>query len=306
MFIETKEYGRFREFCDACRRDRYIGLCYGTAGVGKTLSARYYTDPKKLLPPLSWPSEGELERGLDNQVVLYTPPVVNSPGRIAWDLGRCRSSVSTTLLGLLRVEEKQKLRELEESMEVKWFAAYRNGGVDADTEQATEYSRQRDAYYAEWRQYQSRRREIRDVPLLVMIDEADRLKMASLEQVRAIFDEGGMGLVLIGMPGLEKRLARYAQFYSRVGFVHEFRPLAEKEVRGLLSQGWRPPGVVLPSNWVSDEEALAAILRITDGNFRLLERLLTQIAGVLEINNLLRVTPAVVEVARESLVIGTA
>ena len=281
MFIETHEYGRFREFCDACRRDRYIGLCYGTAGVGKTLSARYYTDPKKLLPPLSWPSEGELERGLDNQVVLYTPPVVNSPGRIAWDLGRCRSSVSTTLLGLLRVEEKQKLRELEESMEVKWFEAYRNGGVDAGTEQAAEYSRQRDAYYAEWRQYQSQRREIRDVPLLVVIDEADRLKMASLEQVRAIFDEGGMGLVLIGMPGLEKRLARLrAVLFARRLRARIPTPGGEGS-RGLLSQGWRPPGVVLPSNWVSDEEALVAILRITDGNFRLLERLLTQIAHAL-------------------------
>jgi dihydroneopterin aldolase len=63
---------------------------------------------------------------------------------------------------------------------------------------------------------------------------------------------------------------------------------------------------VLPSDWVSDEEAVTAILRITDGNFRLLERLLTQIARVLEINNLPKVTLAVVEVARESLVIGTA
>ena len=123
--------------------------------------------------------------------------------------------------------------------------------------------------------------------------------------MRDIFDHGGLGLVLIGMPGLEKRLARYPQFYSRVGFVHAFRPLSAAQMRALLQQKWVPSGVSLPAEGVADEDALAAIIRVTGGNFRLLHRLLTQVARLLEINALRTITSEVVEAARESLVIGT-
>jgi DNA transposition AAA+ family ATPase len=58
----------------------------------------------------------------------------------------------------------------------------------------------------------------------VPVDEADRLRMASLEQVRAIFDD--------------------PQFYSRIGFVHEFRPLSTTEIRQLLEQRWTPADVI--------------------------------------------------------------
>jgi hypothetical protein len=60
--------------------------------------------------------------------------------------------------------------------------------------------------------------------------------------MRAIFDAGGVGLVLIGMPGIEKRMPRYPQFYSRIGFVREFRPLNVSEMRRLLTKHWAPQG----------------------------------------------------------------
>jgi DNA transposition AAA+ family ATPase len=146
---------------------------------------------------------------------------------------------------------------------------------------------------------------VNDPTDLLLIDEVDRIKMSGLEQLRALFDSGGVGVVLIGMPGLERRLARYAQLYSRIGFVHEFRALGPAEVGALLGC-WRPPEVRLPEDLLADAEGVAAIIRVTGGNFRLLDRLLTQVGRILEINGLETVTREVVEAAREVLVIGTA
>ena len=153
--------------------------------------------------------------------------------------------------------------------------------------------------------YAQQRDTMPDPTELIIIDEADRLKTASLEQVRDIFDQSDLGMVLIGMPGLEKRLSRYPQFYSRVGFVHAFRPLRAVQVRELLQHKWTPSGLALPQAGMTDETTLAAIIRVTGGNFRLLHRLLTQIARIVEINALQTVTSEVVEAAREHLVIGT-
>jgi hypothetical protein len=73
----------------------------------------------------------------------------------------------------------------------------------------------------------------------------------------------------------------------------------------LLDQRWTPAGVSLPEQpWADD--AIAAIIRVTGGNFRLLNRLLAQIERILEINSLQQVNKEVVDAARDSLVIGQA
>jgi hypothetical protein len=108
---------------------------------------------------------------------------------------------------------------------------------------------------------------------LLIIDEADRLKTPGLEQLRDHYDRSQMGVILIGMPGIEKRLARYPQLYSRIGFVHEYRPLSAGELAFVLQRHWAALGLKLSADDFTDTEAIAAVHRITSGNFRLVQRL---------------------------------
>ena len=100
------------------------------------------------------------------------------------------------------------------------------------------------------------------------MDESERLKMSGIEQLREIYNAGNIGLIFIGMPGLEKKLSRYPQLYSRVGFAHQYRALSQEEMRFMLSHYWERLDLKMNPNDFTDAEAIAAIARITNGNFR--------------------------------------
>jgi DNA transposition AAA+ family ATPase len=297
--VETREHKRFQEFCHACRRDRYIGLCYGPPGIGKTLSALRCTSWNTVAAyDAANNSKVPLKAVQGNDAAFYTPSIVSTPKQIAAAIAGCRQKLRAIAGERLRIAHDARLGELQKALK-------KLRGAAGTTDNLLTFNDLSQTIHDLHVTYARRRNQVADPTALIVIDEADRLKMSGLEQVRDIFDAGGMGLVLIGMPGIEKRLARYPQLYSRVGFVHEFRPLATAEVRRLLSDRWAPEGVTLPRGALRDEAAIAAIVRVAGGNFRLLQRLLTQIARVLQINGLRRVTADVVETARESLVIGT-
>lgn len=261
-FILTKEYKRFLEFCKACEKDKYIGLCYGIAGVGKSLSARHYAKWDRVCEDImsSAPINHNMKPSLDMSslsTIIYTPEVQNSPRAMKNDIEE-----------LMYLFSKLKERSLCDD----GLAPKENNRIN----------------YVQ----------------MLIVDEADRLQPKSLEQVRDLYDRYDIGLILIGMPGIEKRLIRFPQLYSRVGFIHAYKPLCEEEIKFILQNHCRALNVEIDPNDFSDHETIAAITRITHGNFRLINRLLKQASRIMAVNQLSSITKEVIEAARECLVIG--
>ena len=288
---------RTAEFCDACKRYRYIGLCYGAPGVGKTVSARHYANCDRMQELWNDPghSAAAVEEIAANSTVFHTAPVVGAPSVIERQIGKLRDRLHSAAIDVRRQIENAEMRRLLGILD-----DLRDRLKNPDGYRSQETEDAEDAFLKQRHRAMGLEKLVPDPTALLVIDEADRLKIVGLEQARSIFDRGGIGMILIGMPGIEKRLARYPQLHSRIGFVHEFRPLSASEIRQLLERHWTPPGVKLPGGTI-DTVAAASIIRITGGNFRLL---LTQVERILEINSLPTVTKEVVEAARENLVIG--
>jgi hypothetical protein len=163
-FIVTKEYRRFTEFADAVRRERYIGLCYGQPGVGKTLSARRYACWHEL-DPLLQTARHHFTEGRDRadwHTLLYTPTVSVTPRMIDKELTQLGSAFA-----VVRTPDPFDPRARAAAHALPPFVE------------------------------------------LLIIDEADRLRTAALEQLRDHYDRSQLGMILVGMPGIEKRLARY-------------------------------------------------------------------------------------------------
>ena len=261
-FIATKEHRRFVEFATAVRRHRYIGLCYGPAGVGKTLSAIRFAKWDVAGPLLeAWGPRDEADAAAydalaQSKAVFYTPGVGTPPREVRGDLN-------------------QLIRRVDGCIDL----ALHTGRVMPERPQDSRIE-------------------------LLIIDEAERLATQALEHIRDIFDRTGIGVILIGMPGIQRRLERYPQFYSRIGFAHHYRALAGDELTFVLTRHWRKLGITLDEADFTDHQAIAAIARITGGNFRLLHRLFVQIERIMHINQLTAVTEDVVDAARSILVIG--
>ena len=145
IFVETLEYRRFAEFCDACRRCQYIGLCYGSPGVGKTLSARRYSlwDRIQGVKLRDLPDR-QLQELVRVDALLYTTPVVNTPREIERDIPKLRDILRDLRQEPIRREETRTLKQIQKrdaDHQGTFFSDYRstwsNRHASVDSREAT-------------------------------------------------------------------------------------------------------------------------------------------------------------------------
>jgi hypothetical protein len=267
--------------------------------VGKTVSARRFARWPQIEDPAvaSALSDTDLDEVAKRRVIYFTPTVVNSPGSVRDGLQRA----AMRLRDVVGEPTRRVNRAILDAQDAALAAKLERMRT---TEDWLQDPPARSDEPLKWPS-PSRTHWIEPAELVV-IDEADRLRTSSLEEVRDLFDRTGVPVVLVGMPGLEKRLARHAQLYSRVGFVHAYKPLRPDELSRLLDERWPDLAPGLPNNGVVDADAISAIVRMTAGNLRLVTRLLDQIRRILTLNGLDKIDRGVVDAARDSLVIGPA
>lgn len=118
-------------------------------------------------------------------------------------------------------------------------------------------------------------------PVTLLIDEADRLIIGNVEHLRDIHDETGAPIILIGEPSIYGRVTARRRIWERVTRVVEFGPVVAEDV--ILF------GVKACDLKIKPDAAMAMVRR-SEGSFRLLYHLMVDLERRAKANNIKEIT----------------
>jgi len=127
---------------------------------------------------------------------------------------------------------------------------------------------------------------------LLMIDEAEWLPTETLEYVRRIHDKAGIGIVLCGLPRLEKNIRgfreSFLQLSSRIQLVSRLRSLTEKDVEAYLESRFEK----------YDADCVNILMDFSGKNCRIMANLCKLSAETMAHNSIPKLSKEVLENAR--------
>lgn len=108
-FFITAAYRQFAVFCDACRQNRRIGLCYGIPGLGKTVSAKYYAswhiiDSLTIGGWMSLRNPRLPSRIAQCRTIFYTPGVDTTPTEVDMRIAFLQAKLKYAVLHTSKAE----------------------------------------------------------------------------------------------------------------------------------------------------------------------------------------------------------
>lgn len=122
--------------------------------------------------------------------------------------------------------------------------------------------------------------KLRLSPKPVIVDEADRLSLPRLEDLRDINEASEAAMILIGEVGLLGKLAAKDRIYSRVAEVVNFEPISKNDITLYAAQ---------MADLKLDADAAAQLAVKSDGSFRMIHNYILQIAEFAEANSLVEI-----------------
>lgn len=105
------------------------------------------------------------------------------------------------------------------------------------------------------------------------------------------------------MLGIEKTMSRFPQLYSRIGFVRQFKNMGNQELKFILEKHLSKLNYSFKEDDHNDQDVISTVLRITNGKFRLVDRVIKQSKRIMKVNCMTTITKAIVEAARSCLLI---
>jgi len=128
---------------------------------------------------------------------------------------------------------------------------------------------------------------------LLMIDEAEHLPYGTLEYVRRIHDKTGIGIILCGLPRLEKNIKGYKESYlqlsSRIQLVTRLKHLTEEDVEAYLESRFEK----------YDSECVSTLMDFSNKNCRIMANLCKLSTESMSHKSISKLSKEVLDIARK-------